>query len=287
MMNPASESPAPVFPLEIRGNLATVFFQGGHGGVAMDAVEHAFEAFLQGLDQIPVHPGQEAAGDLDERHPASELRVDGAQLQTDDPAADGQQTIRDVLQFERSVRIQDLRTVNGEDRRRRRPGARGDDGMDEVNMRDVVIPGNADPAGSLEGGAAADPRNPAAFAKGVEAARELREDSVFPLPHFDQIDLRFRKRQSARRRFSRFGDQTRDVKQGLGRDATPEQARAPEAVVGLHQGYGNAEVRRSECGGVAAGPAADHEEVGLVGYFRHDRSGQVYPRGHDAGRRVS
>ena len=101
---------------------------------------------------------------------ASELGVDGAQFQTDDAAAYGQQTIGDVLQFKRLIRIQDLRAVDVENRGHCGPGPRGDDGMDEFDLRNVVTPRDTYPIGRFEDGAAADPRDSTATAKCVEAA---------------------------------------------------------------------------------------------------------------------
>ena len=116
---------------------------------------------------------------------------------------------------------------------------RGDDGMDEVNMRDVVIPRNLNTIGSLEGGAR--PRIRVTLRRLQRASRPRESFVRIPSFHFRILARSISGSENVNPHAAASRDseiRPRDVKQGLGGDAAVQQARAPEAVVGFHQGNG-------------------------------------------------
>ncbi len=103
--------------------------QRGHLGVKVDRLEHALEPLVKRSDQIAVGAGQQAVGHFDHRHFASQRGIDGAHFQPDVAAADDQQRLGHVGQFQRPGRIHHplRRQVERRDSDRARTG--GDDAM--------------------------------------------------------------------------------------------------------------------------------------------------------------
>ena len=112
--------------------------------VQVDRLELLPQAVLERLDQVAVGRRQQAVGELDDHDLRPQGGVDGADLQTDVPAADHEHSLRDVGQQQGPGRVHDPRVAEGERLRHRRHAAGGDDRvleLDRPGRRPVQLDG--------------------------------------------------------------------------------------------------------------------------------------------------
>ena len=77
-------------------------------------------------------PGHQLVHHLDDGDPGPERAVDGRHFEADDPAAEDQHALRDEAHLERVGRVPDAR-IGGDEARRDRLGAGGDDRLGEAD----------------------------------------------------------------------------------------------------------------------------------------------------------
>ena len=121
----------------------------------------------------------------------------------------------------------------------------------------------------LDAGPALQHLDPGALEEGADAAGEARDDAVLPAHGLRDVDLRRRDLDpegGAVGEVPRMLEFAGGVDQRLGRDAADVQAGAAQPVA-LHQHRRDAELAGADGGDVAAGTAADHDDVKL---FAHD-----------------
>ena len=89
-----------------------------HLGLQVDRLVAPGDPLLQRLDEVSIGSGEQLVEQLDDRDLRAERVVDGRELESDDPAADHEQPLRDVRKLERVGRVDDPRIVR--DARQRR-----------------------------------------------------------------------------------------------------------------------------------------------------------------------
>ena len=93
--------------------------------------------FCSGRTRSRSVPGINPSAQLDDRHRHAERVVDAGHFQADDAAADHQQPLAVVRQFERAGRIDDARIIR-KSGQAHRLGARGDDALLEIDAPDAL-----------------------------------------------------------------------------------------------------------------------------------------------------
>ena len=165
------------------------------------------------------------------------------------------------------------------DARRLRPG--GDDAVIEGDGLDAVLGLHRQEVRRGELAASLDHGHLAGLGQAAEAARQLVHHPVLELAQAVEIDLGLSERQPEVCPLFRVGDHLRGVEQGLRRNAADVQADAADARVALDQHHLLAEVGRPKRRGVAAGPGAEHQDLGVKGRVGVPRGAR--PRRHRRG----
>ena len=199
---------------------------------------------------------------------AAQRGVDVAHLQADVAAADDEQPGRHVLQLQRAGRVHDARRGQVERRRLRGHRAGGDDAVLEAvalaaldldgvrRRRTCRRPGRNRPCGPWH-------RPDEVAGQRVDDLLPVAADGV-------DVDLRRAEADADVGGVAGVGDELGGVQQRLGRDAADVQAGAAGPLAGVDERDLEAVVGGEERGGVAAGAAAEDEELRFDG-FRHGR----------------
>src|SRR5579862_84712 len=106
--------------------------------------------------------------------------------------------------------------------------------------------------------------DPALARQSVEAARELADDRLLPLPQAVEIELRASERDSAIGHLLGLSDDSGGVQKRLGGDAADVEAYASEAAMPLDQDRLQPEIGGAEGRGVAAGTGAEDHKLDVI-----------------------
>ena len=147
---------------------------------------------------------------------------------------------------------------------------RGPGGHDDVLRGELLIVAAADHDLALprQPRGAFDPRDAVLFEEALDALGEARHDLVLAGVNGRHVE---RGRGAAKADAPVGGvlddlQGVRVLEQRLGRDAPPQQARAAERLLALHDGGLEAQLRRADGRHVAAGAGANHDEVESLGH---------------------
>ena len=201
-----------------------------------------------------------------------------AELEADDPAADAEHPLRDVVEVERAGRVEDPLLVDLEAGDLDRQRAGGDDdvlGLDDVGRAAVGVL-DPDRAGADELGRAVDVGRAVALDQALDAGRQLLDDPGLPGLHRLHVDGGALEGDPHRRAVLRLVIELGRRDQRLRGDAADVEADAAGLVL-LDDHRVDAELGEADRAGVAAGAGADDEGLLL------DR-GHGELRGWDAAR---
>ncbi len=230
---------------------------------------------LPNLHQIAVGARHQLRSSLDHVHCAAKTGIHRGHLETDNAAADHQQSRRNVLERQRGGGIKDAWVVR---RARQANGARagGDDGF---------VEGEDGRCASLGTAALACTSRPAVggahrqFVWRNKARRAVHQRDFARRGHRRQttgqpahhrmavgaqrieVDAGLAKVDAGARQMRRLAHHPRLVQQGLRRDAADIEADAAKRRVALDEGHAQAEVGRSKRCRIATRPGADDDEV--------------------------
>ena len=226
----------------------------------MDRLEELFEPSLERLDEIPISAGQKRVGELDDRNLRSEFGIDGAHFEPDIPPTDDEQRVGDLLEFERRSRIHHPGGGEVEGRDPRRPRAAGQDAVIESHRLAPVDADNLERPGGGESRGPLNNADVASLGELTEAAGERRDHLVFAGPEGIELDLRLAEIDAPSLHLPGFSQHPADMEQGLGRDASPQQAGASEPFLALDQRHLHAEIGSQECRGIPTRPTPEHHQ---------------------------
>jgi hypothetical protein len=168
------------------------------------------QAVGERLDQVLVGAGHQLVHELDHGHLAAERAIDRRHLQADDAAADHQQLLRDLGQFQRVGRIHHPRVVPGEDRQLHRLRAGGDDALLEAQqLRLATFAFDLELVGRHEAPAAGDHPHLALLGHPRQPLRQLADDLVLVGAQRIERDLRLAEVDAVRAGVRRLVDSPR------------------------------------------------------------------------------
>ena len=219
-------------------------------------------------------PGRIVGQELDDGDLGAEPAPDGAELEADDAAADDDEVLRDFGDRERADVGEDALLVELEEGELDRYGAGGNDDVLCLVGGDLFAGGPPAPTLHLDDvpRLAASPRP---FAHVILFFRNRNsmpfvfcaDDVVLPLQHRREVERQRRRSPmpcaaaACCRELVVLGRR----EQRLGRNAADVDARAAERLVHLDADGGEAELRGANRGDVAAGSAADDDDVSGIG----------------------
>ena len=221
------------------------------------------QTLLERFDEVGVGTRHQLVHQFDHAHLAAERVVDAAHLEPDDPTADHQKPLRDVLKLERGSRVHHPRIV----RQERQPhGLRTgcDDAMVEADALSALLACDLEHARRDETTVAPDDRHFSLTGKTGEAPGELADDRRFPAAQSVEVDLRRTERDAVTRHRLSLIDHARCMEQRLGGDTAHIETDTTQDRPALDEGDLEAEVRGTERRGVAARPRAEHQYLGMT-----------------------
>ena len=149
--------------------------------------------------------------------------------------------------------------------RARRRTRRHDHVLDLVDRLGAVRAGDRDAPGAGEPAETRGDVDPVLLHQVGDAVRRLPDDLLLVLHRGGHVQAHLSRRNADLGAVPALLEQVRRVEQGLGRDAAPQRADAPEARLLLDDQDRHAELRRADRRDVAAGSGADDAKVvGLV-----------------------
>ena len=210
---------------------------------------------LEGLGAGDVLVRDEIGEGLDDGDLGAEGAPDARELDADDPAAEHDDPLRDVVEVQSLIGGHDA-AVDVEARERSRVGAGRED---DIGAR-VLLAVHLDGVRGDEAPGALDIRDVAALHQTLKALVEPADDAIAVLVHLDHVDAVQRGVHAEVGALTgAVGDLCR-VEQCLGRDAAAVQAGAAELVL-VDEDDGHAKLARAERAGVAAAAATEDDEV--------------------------
>ena len=232
----------------------------------MDRLVAARDALAQRLHQVGIAAGDELVDHLDHGDPRAERVVDRRHLQADDPAADHQQPLGDVVQRQRAGRVHHARVV-GQPRDPRRLGAGGDDAASRTrSSRSRPASPPRARAGEVKRPVPRTTSHLALLGQAGEAAGQARppRPSVAAAQRVE-VDLRLAEGDAELARPRAASASTRAACSSALEGMQPTLRQTPPSREWRSTRITlQAEVGRAEGGRVAAGPPAEDDEVGAV-----------------------
>src|SRR6185437_5073971 len=225
---------------------------------------------LQVLRQLAIHAGDDAVEELDDRDRAAEATPDRTHLEADIAAADHHQALRYGGESQRAGRGDDGLLVDLDPRQRRHVGAGGDDDRLALELARLTAVDRryGDASGRQKARCALDVVDLVLLEQELDAARVLADHLVLARHQRLQIELDAGDLDAMLgERVLRLGIFLRGLQQRLGRDATDIETSAAETAALLDAGGTEAQLRCADGGDVAAGAAADDDDV--VCWFGH------------------
>ena len=225
---------------------------------------------VQRPDQVAVGAGQQAVGHFDHRDLAAQGGIDGAHFQPDVAAADDQQRLGHVGQFQRAGGIHHAMRGQIEGRNPRRARAGGHDAMLEARpgRRPAACRRPASSLSVCESSNAARARITFTFrlaAELLQAAGERGDDLFLAGPHGGQVDRRLREGDAPIGQMLGLGHGLGHVQQGLRGDAAAQQADAAQPRFEIDQRDLHAQVGGQKRGRVSARSAAEDAKLSVHG----------------------
>src|SRR6266568_1292545 len=211
-------------------------------------------------NRVEVRPRQDLVHDLDHDDAAAELRVERADLEPGDAAADDREVRRDAGELERFLRAQDLLAIEAEGGQVGRSAARRDDRVRERDVLGDARASDVHAAGSGERCLSGEDLHAVPLAQLADSVHEPLHDGRLPRLQPSHVDL---DRSGLDASFGGALDRLNEVPrvdEGLARDAAVVQAFAAE-LVPLDEEDVLAELRRADRRGIATGAGPDHHDV--------------------------
>jgi hypothetical protein len=242
----------------------------GHTLLSQDALEL--------LGDLAVHAGHDAIEELDDRDLGAEAAPHRPHLQPDIAAADHHQVARHLRQRQRAGRSDDLLFVDLDARQRHHLGARGDDdvlGLNRLSAGAIGRDRNLVPAEQAR--RALDVGDLVFVEQELDALGEVGDDLVLAAHHRRQVERRAVDLHAVRRQpVRRFLVKVRGLQQRLRGNAADIEAGPAKRTALLDAGGLETELRCADGAHIAAGSAADDDEVELS--IRH---GCIPPNGFE------
>jgi hypothetical protein len=242
--------------------------------------------FQASLATAAVGRGEEFRQGFEDGDLGAEALPDAAQFEADDAGADDAEALRHGVEGERAGVVADQLVVDGDAVEVARARAGGDDdvlGRHDL-AGDVDLPAVLAAADELA--VAGQQRDLVLLEQALDATGELGDDVVLALDHGLDVDGDVARRDAVHdEAVAGVVEVLGGLQQRLGGDAADVEAGAAEAhfalrvVVGLGFAAGGveAELRGADGGDVAAGAAADDEDVELFGHLRSPAAGAPDP----------
>ena len=226
----------------------------------MDRFKQLFQPRLERLDEIPIGAGEKGVGELDDRHLRAQLGIDSAHLQADVPATDDEERVGDLLELERRGRIHHPGRGQRESWDPGRPRSTRQDAVVERHRLAAVGTGNLERSRRDETGRPVDDPDLAPLRELAEPPAERRNHFLLASPEVVELDLRLAEVDPPGLHLPRFRQHPADMKEGLGGNATPQQAGTAEAILLLDDRHLHAEIGREERRGIPTGaPSENHQ----------------------------
>jgi hypothetical protein len=240
------------------------------------------EAAVDGRDQVLLDDGQQRVGELDDRHLRPQFGEERADLEPDDAAADDHQRRRRLGEVQGFLRAEDVLAVDDEAGDREGFRAGGHDGLVELHgLAGPVGLRDDGGVGASELGRADDVLALVALHQHADVLHEPADHLVLPGHDLSPVERVFGVVEAGVLGLLGLVGVPRGRDEGLGRDAAVVEALAAE-LVSVHDDGAFAELAELDGGDVAAGSAADDEDVGFEGHEGSPREGCA---GSRAGRR--
>ncbi len=228
------------------------------------------QLLVQRADQIAIGARQETVGQFHHADARAKGRVDRAHFQADVTAADNQQRLGHVGQFQRSGRVHYSWRGQVEGRYPRGPRTAGKDAVLEtdavVDQRGVADRLQSERPSIFETGLGLDEFYLALGSDLLQPAGERGDDLLLPRPHDVDIDGRLGKGDTPFGQVRGLRHRLGDVQQGLRGDAAAEEARAAQSRFQIDQRDLHAEIGGQKRRGVTTRSAAENNQLGIHGF---------------------
>ncbi len=214
-------------------------------------------------DHVGIVAGEDRGRVLDHGDRRAEPAPDRAELEADHAAADHDEVPGHLGDAQRADVREDALLVEPEERQLHRHGAGGDDHVARpVGGHGAVEGLHLDRVAGLERPEALGPGDLVLLEEELDALGVLRDDVVLALHHAREVEREAGEIDAVLGRVqSRELIVLRGAEERLGGDAPDVDAGAAEGLVELDADDGEAELRGADGGDVAAGAAADDDEV--------------------------
>src|SRR6266568_4862123 len=226
-------------------------------------------------NRVEVRPRQDLVHDLDHDDAAAELRVERADLEPGDAAADDREVRRDAGELERFLRAQDLLAIEAEGGQVGRSAAGRDDRVRERDVLGDARASDVHAAGSGERCLSGEDLHAVPLAELADSVHEPLDDGRLPRLQPSHVDL---DRSSLDASFggalNRL-DEVPRVDERFARDAAVVQAFAAE-LVPLDEEDMLTQLRCANRGGISTRAGPDDDDVDLAGHGPTDGNALAY-----------
>ena len=205
-----------------------LFAAGGHladFGFQPDFFESFFRVIHHRPGEVGIGAGKNGIERFDEHDFAAERGVNGAQFHADVTAADDEQILGNVFDFQRFARSHDARIAEIKRFRHRGFGADGNDRLFEIDELLALLGFNAKRVRIFEITAAVHDLHAAHFGELRDAAGQFGQDGFFPRAQFGQIDGRLAESDAAMLGFPRGGNRVRRVQATLWKECNRDSGK--------------------------------------------------------------
>src|SRR6266568_1196783 len=226
-------------------------------------------------NRVEVRPRQDLVHDLDHDDAAAELRVERADLEPGDAAADDREVRRDAGELERFLRAQDLLAIEAERGQVGRSAAGRDDRVRERDVLGDARASDVHAAGSGERCLSGEDLHAVPLTELADSVHEPLDDGRLPRLQPSHVDL---DRSSLDASFggalNRL-DEVPRVDERFARDAAVVQAFAAE-LVPLDEEDMLTQLRCANRGGISTRAGPDDDDVDLAGHGPTDGNALAY-----------
>ena len=244
-----------------QGHARLADFGAGHLGAELIFEALLLEDLVGFLADFAVHAGQDLVEIFDHGHLGAQALPHRTQFQTDDATADDDQMARNLVQFQRAGRIDDLAAciVHGH------AGQRGDrrTGGDDDVLRRHLLAIHFDGVGAGEAGQALEPGHLVLLEQIFDAAGQALDGIDALALHGGQVEAHLvdLDAQLGERAVGGFVIEFRGVQQRLRRDAADVEAGAAQRLAAFGAGGLQAQLSSADRGDIATWASTDNQDV--------------------------
>ena len=208
----------------------------------------------------------DARQQLDDRHLAAEAAEDRRELHADRAAAENDHRLRHLAQRDGFVARDDPLAIDLHARNASRHGSGGDDDFSRRREALLVAFDDVDLSAPGDRRSAFDPFDLVLLEQKLDALGQSRDHFVLARLHLIHVDAdgAFADRDAPLLDVLHHLQRMRVLEQGLGGNASPDQAGAAERFLFLDDGGLQAQLRRANGRDVATGSRANHHNIELV-----------------------